>query len=218
MDQKSYCRNKSCKGMRGMFCGFCLGRRYGEDVAEALLNPVIYIFQYIFKAYIYLFIFAYYIKLWTCPPCLGRCNCSICRRDQGKDPTGQLAQVAKAKGYNSVYDLLRTIEKEPDSTNENPIDNCEPKNCNSVENNIELQNKDLVVFTSNQSNINNSNAKTLLVESNTNNKLEKLKSKKDDYCGIKNEEQCNSENYTVEPRETSEMVIDKLYKKFILST
>jgi len=28
--------------MRGMFCGFCLGGRYGEDVAEALLDPVIY--------------------------------------------------------------------------------------------------------------------------------------------------------------------------------
>ncbi|CAH1732953.1 unnamed protein product [Aphis gossypii] len=255
MDQKSFCRNKSCNGMRGMFCGFCLSRRYGEDVAEALLNP-----------------------LWTCPPCLGRCNCSICRRDQGKDPTGQLAQVAKAKGYNSVYDLLKTIEKEPDNTNENPIDKCEPKNCNSVENNIELQNSDLIVPTSNQLNINNlndeavfveSNANNKLepdntnenpidkcepkncnsvennielqnsdlivptsnqlninnlndeavfVESNANNKLEQLKSKKNDYCGIKDEEQCNSENYIVEPRETSEMIIDKLYKKFILST
>lgn len=23
-----------------MFCGFCLGKRYGEDVADALKNPV----------------------------------------------------------------------------------------------------------------------------------------------------------------------------------
>lgn len=129
-----------------------------------------------------------------------------------------MAQVAKAKGYNSVYDLLRTIEKEPDNTNENPIDKCEPKNCNSVENNIELQNSDLNLLTSNQSNINNLNAEAVFVESNANNKLEQLKSKKNDYCDIKDEEQCNSENYIVEPRETSEMIIDKLYKKFIMST
>lgn len=57
MDQKSFCRNKSCNGMRGMFCGFCLSRRYGEDVAEALLNPVIYIFNIFLRhTFIYLFL------------------------------------------------------------------------------------------------------------------------------------------------------------------
>lgn len=40
-DQKSYCRYKGCKGVRGMFCGYCLRIRYGEDVADALKNPVI---------------------------------------------------------------------------------------------------------------------------------------------------------------------------------
>lgn len=129
-----------------------------------------------------------------------------------------MAHVAKAKGYNSVYDLLRTIEKELDSTNENPIDKCEPKNCNPVENNIELQNRDLIVLTSNQSNTDNLNDKAVNVESNAKNELEQLKSKKNDHCGIKDEEQCNSENYVVEPRENSEMIIDKLYKQFILST
>lgn len=129
-----------------------------------------------------------------------------------------MAQVAKAKGYNSVYDLLRTIEKELDNTNENPIDKCEPKNCNPVENSIELQNRDLIMPTSNQSNNDNLNAKAELLESNAKNNLEQLKSKKNDYCGIKDEEQCNSENCIVEPRETSEMIIDKLYKQFISST
>lgn len=40
-DQKTYCRYKGCTGVRGMFCGFCLKNRYGEDVADALKNPVI---------------------------------------------------------------------------------------------------------------------------------------------------------------------------------
>ncbi|XP_015368742.1 PREDICTED: cell division cycle-associated protein 7-like [Diuraphis noxia] len=131
MDQKSYCRHKSCKGMRGMFCGFCLRTRYGEDVAEALLNPE-----------------------WACPPCRGHCNCSICRRDQGKDPTGQLAQVAKAKGYKSVRDLLRTIEGEPNK----------PQNYNPEENHVELQNKDVVVSTGTQSKIDHLNDETVLDE------------------------------------------------------
>jgi len=41
-DQKSYCRYKGCIGVRGNFCGFCLGRRYGENVANVLVNPVNY--------------------------------------------------------------------------------------------------------------------------------------------------------------------------------
>uniref|UniRef100_A0A2S2P6P5 Cell division cycle-associated 7-like protein n=1 Tax=Schizaphis graminum TaxID=13262 RepID=A0A2S2P6P5_SCHGA len=181
LDQKSYCRNENCKGMRGMFCGFCLGRRYGEDVAEALLNP-----------------------LWACPPCRGRCNCSICRRDQGKDPTGQLAQVAKAKGYKSVCHLLRTIEEELDSTNKNSIDTCEPKN--PVENNIEPGNR---------SKIDNLNEKVVLNASNAKNKFGQMKSKKNDNCCTKDEELCNSKNNITEPKESSEMIIDKLYTQFM---
>uniref|UniRef100_A0A2H8TVT8 Cell division cycle-associated 7-like protein n=1 Tax=Melanaphis sacchari TaxID=742174 RepID=A0A2H8TVT8_9HEMI len=220
MDQKSYCRHENCKGMRGMFCGFCLGRRYGEDVAEALLNP-----------------------LWACPPCRGRCNCSICRRDQGKDPTGQLAQVAKAKGYKSVCDLLRIIEEDVDSTNKNPIDStnknfvdstnknpvdstnknledstnknpidvCEPKNNNPVENNNKILDEDLVTFARNQLKINRLNVMAVKI------KFEQFMSKEKDNCLIKDEEQCNSKNYTVTPCETSEMIIDKLYKQFMLS-
>lgn len=168
LDQKTYCRHESCKGMRGMFCGFCLGRRYGEDVAEALLNPV-----------------------WACPPCRGECNCSICRRYQGKDPTGQLAQIAKAKGYNSVCDLLRTIEGDP----------CELKNHNPVENRIELLNSN-VVGTQLKNDV------AVLDEHKSENKVENLKSIK------KNEEKCNSKNYI----ETSEMIIDKLYAKIMMST
>ncbi|XP_003245746.1 cell division cycle-associated protein 7 [Acyrthosiphon pisum] len=175
LDQKSYCRHQSCKGMRGMFCGFCLGKRYGEDVAEALLNPV-----------------------WACPPCRGQCNCSICRRHQGKDPTGQMAQEAKAKGYNSVCDMLRTIEGDP----------CEPQNHNPVENHIELQNSNVVSFTGTQL----KNDVAVFDEHKSENKVKNLKSIS------KDEEQCNSKNYIEEQRETSEMVIDKLYEKLMAST
>jgi len=140
--------------------------------------------------------------MWTCPPCRGHCNCSICRRDQGKDPTGQLAQVAKAKGYNSVCDLLRTIEGEPNK----------PQNYNTIENHIELQNKDVVVFTGIQSKINHLNDVTVHDEHKTENMVEKLKSMK------KDEEQYNSKSYIEENGETSEMIIDKLYKKLMLST
>ncbi|XP_060857777.1 uncharacterized protein LOC132935300 [Metopolophium dirhodum] len=175
LDQKSYCRHESCKGMRGMFCGFCLVRRYGEDVAQALLNPV-----------------------WACPPCRGQCNCSICRRYQGKIPTGQLAQVAKAKGYKSVCDLLRTIEGDP----------CEPQNHNPIENPIELQNSNVVGFTGTQL----KNDVAVLDEHKSENKVKNLKSIK------KDEEQCNSKNYIEEHRETSEMIIDKLYEKIMVST
>ncbi|CAI6357845.1 unnamed protein product [Macrosiphum euphorbiae] len=175
LDQKSYCRHKSCKGMRGMFCGFCLLRRYGEDVAEVLLNPV-----------------------WACPPCRGQCNCSICRRYQGKDPTGQMAQEAEAKGYNSVCDLLRTIEGDP----------YEPQNPNPVENHIELQNSNAVGFTGTQL----KNDMAVLDEHKSENEVENLKSIN------KDEEQCNSKNVIEEHRETSEMIIDQLYEKLMVST
>lgn len=39
-DTKTNCRNSECVGVRGQFCGPCLKNRYGEDVRDALLNPV----------------------------------------------------------------------------------------------------------------------------------------------------------------------------------
>ncbi|XP_025425576.1 uncharacterized protein LOC112694352 [Sipha flava] len=87
LDQKSCCRNKLCVGVRGMFCGFCLGNRYGEDVADVLQNPN-----------------------WTCPVCRNDCNCSICRRKRGQGPTGPMVQLATAYGYKSVKHYL--YEKE----------------------------------------------------------------------------------------------------------
>lgn len=40
IDTKTVCRNQTCGGVRGQFCGPCLRNRYGEDVRSALLDPV----------------------------------------------------------------------------------------------------------------------------------------------------------------------------------
>ncbi|XP_025203413.1 cell division cycle-associated 7-like protein [Melanaphis sacchari] len=124
-DQKSYCRYKGCSGMRGNFCGFCLGRRYGENVANVLVNPK-----------------------WACPPCRGYCNCSICRRRKGMAPTGQLAQQALAGGYESVRHMLSSIEGEdPDVTDlefdDEDNNQSAPDKNNIAEDNNENEQNDL---------------------------------------------------------------------------
>ncbi|XP_001944678.1 cell division cycle-associated protein 7 [Acyrthosiphon pisum] len=129
-DQKSYCRYKGCSGVRGNFCGFCLGRRYGENVASVLVNPK-----------------------WACPPCRGYCNCSICRRRKGMAPTGQLAQQAVAGGYESVRHMLSSIEGEGPDVADFEFDD-EDNNQNEAENNRNEadKNNDTKVCYSNEEN------------------------------------------------------------------
>jgi len=86
-DTKTICRSGKCVGVRGQFCGRCLEIRYGEDAREALLNPT-----------------------WSCPPCRGFCNCSICRNRNGKGATGILIQLAQAKGYDNVASYLKALQ------------------------------------------------------------------------------------------------------------
>lgn len=50
IDTKTNCRNPECVGVRGQFCGPCLRNRYGEEVHDALLNPVCTRFPFFFKA------------------------------------------------------------------------------------------------------------------------------------------------------------------------
>ncbi|XP_052595160.1 cell division cycle-associated 7-like protein isoform X5 [Peromyscus californicus insignis] len=83
IDTKTVCRNQSCGGVRGQFCGPCLRNRYGEDVRTALLDPE-----------------------WTCPPCRGICNCSYCRKRDGRCATGILIHLAKFYGYDNVKEYL----------------------------------------------------------------------------------------------------------------
>jgi len=86
MDTKTICRSGNCVGIRGKFCGSCLRGRYGEDVAEALMDPH-----------------------WSCPVCRGFCNCSICRNRNGKGATGILIHLAQSKGFDNVADYLKHL-------------------------------------------------------------------------------------------------------------
>ncbi|XP_028629019.1 cell division cycle-associated 7-like protein isoform X1 [Grammomys surdaster] len=89
IDTKTVCRNQGCGGVRGQFCGPCLRNRYGEDVRTALLDPK-----------------------WTCPPCRGICNCSYCRRRDGRCATGILIHLAKFYGYDNVKEYLESLQKQ----------------------------------------------------------------------------------------------------------
>ncbi|OXB56621.1 hypothetical protein ASZ78_008299 [Callipepla squamata] len=89
IDTKTICRSQGCGGVRGQFCGPCLRNRYGEDVKSALLDPD-----------------------WICPPCRGVCNCSYCRRRDGRCATGMLIHLAKFYGYDNVKEYLESLQKQ----------------------------------------------------------------------------------------------------------
>ncbi|KAM0930551.1 hypothetical protein ACQ4PT_000870 [Festuca glaucescens] len=71
------------------YCRKCLSNRYGESEDAVALDDS-----------------------WACPKCRGECNCSNCRKMNGKTPTGILAHAAKASGCSSVHDLLNKGEDE----------------------------------------------------------------------------------------------------------
>ncbi|KAM8967102.1 cell division cycle-associated 7-like protein [Pelodytes ibericus] len=89
IDTKTVCRNVGCGGVRGQFCGPCLRNRYGEDVRSALLDPD-----------------------WICPSCRDICNCSYCRKRDGRCATGMLIHLAKFYGYDNVKEYLESLQKQ----------------------------------------------------------------------------------------------------------
>uniref|UniRef100_H3CB51 Cell division cycle associated 7 like n=1 Tax=Tetraodon nigroviridis TaxID=99883 RepID=H3CB51_TETNG len=89
LDTKTICRSGVCVGAKGQFCGPCLKNRYGEDVHAVLLDPN-----------------------WSCPICRGVCNCSLCRKKEGRCATGNLVGLARFNGHNSVHTYLESIQKE----------------------------------------------------------------------------------------------------------
>lgn len=89
LDRKTICRSGICRGVRGNFCGVCLRNRYGQDAKRALKDPQ-----------------------WCCPPCLGICNCSICRKREGKDATGVITSLAQSRGFQSVHQYLESLRCE----------------------------------------------------------------------------------------------------------
>ena len=48
---------------------------------------------------------------WQCPPCRNICNCSICRRRGGVEPTGKKYRQSKAEGFKSVREFLDSVGK-----------------------------------------------------------------------------------------------------------
>ncbi|KAL2498430.1 Zinc-finger domain of monoamine-oxidase A repressor R1 protein [Abeliophyllum distichum] len=84
MDFTAMCKNqRNDKPCPIMFCHKCLSNRYGENAEEvAALGD------------------------WDCPRCRGICNCSICMKKRGHQPTGILINRAKAIGYSSVSEML----------------------------------------------------------------------------------------------------------------
>ncbi|VVB09181.1 unnamed protein product [Arabis nemorensis] len=75
-------RDKTCP-MK--FCPKCLLNRYGENAEEVALSTD-----------------------WVCPKCRGNCNCSLCMKKRGQRPTGILVHTAKATGFSSVSEFLKT--------------------------------------------------------------------------------------------------------------
>ncbi|OWF39363.1 cell division cycle-associated protein 7-like isoform X1 [Mizuhopecten yessoensis] len=87
-DMKTICRSGHCIGVRGQFCGPCLRNRYGENAKEALKN-----------------------ESWSCPPCRKICNCSFCRKKNGKGCTGILIHMARTHGFSDVNAYLQSLKK-----------------------------------------------------------------------------------------------------------
>nr|XP_043617880.1 uncharacterized protein LOC122589631 [Erigeron canadensis] len=87
--QKTYTAYVACKNLEKTkpcpikYCRKCLLNRYGEKAEDVEL-----------------------LDQWDCPKCKGVCNCSMCMKKRGQQPTGQLAKMAKAGGFSSVLDLI----------------------------------------------------------------------------------------------------------------
>lgn len=91
LDTKTECRGPYCRGVKGQFCGPCLRNRYGEEVRTALLDPT-----------------------WVCPICREVCNCSLCRKRDGRCATGALTHLAKFYGHDNVKEYLESLRNEAD--------------------------------------------------------------------------------------------------------
>ncbi|XP_031709564.1 cell division cycle-associated 7-like protein [Anarrhichthys ocellatus] len=89
LDTKTVCRSGFCVGGKGQFCGPCLKNRYGEDVCDVLLDPT-----------------------WSCPICREMCNCSLCRKKEGRCATGILVGLARYSGHDNVHKYLESIRRD----------------------------------------------------------------------------------------------------------
>ncbi|KAH6803700.1 hypothetical protein C2S51_031947 [Perilla frutescens var. frutescens] len=78
------CKNpKKDKPCLVKLCNKCLLNRYGEKMEEIAG-----------------------LEEWVCPKCRGICNCSVCMKRRGHQPTGILINAAKETGFSSVSEML----------------------------------------------------------------------------------------------------------------
>ncbi|KAI3777276.1 hypothetical protein L1987_47075 [Smallanthus sonchifolius] len=77
------CHQAKTKPCTIKYCRTCLLNRYGQKVEDVVL-----------------------LDKWDCPKCKGVCNCSICMKKRGHQPTGTVARMAKAGGFSSVSDMI----------------------------------------------------------------------------------------------------------------
>ncbi|XP_056271040.1 cell division cycle-associated 7-like protein [Pseudoliparis swirei] len=89
LDTKTVCRSGFCVGGKGQFCRPCLKNRYGEEVRDVLLDPT-----------------------WSCPICRDMCNCSLCRKKEGRCATGILVRLARYNGHDHVHGYLESIQRD----------------------------------------------------------------------------------------------------------
>ncbi|CAH9119166.1 unnamed protein product [Cuscuta epithymum] len=89
MDFMLACKNpKDFKPCTIRFCHKCLLNRYGEKAEEVATK-----------------------EDWLCPKCRGICNCSLCMKKRGYQPTGNLAHTVKATGC-PVSEMIKLKESE----------------------------------------------------------------------------------------------------------
>ncbi|KAL2241379.1 UNVERIFIED_CONTAM: Cell division cycle-associated 7-like protein [Sesamum indicum] len=83
-DSVAVCKNqRNNKPCTIKLCRRCLLNRYGEKVEEVAA-----------------------LGEWSCPKCRGICNCSVCMKKRGHQPTGILITTAKETGFSSVSEML----------------------------------------------------------------------------------------------------------------
>ncbi|CAI0406797.1 unnamed protein product [Linum tenue] len=105
-----------CKLVQGQFCGDCLLMRYGENVTEANQNLD-----------------------WICPPCRGICNCSLCRKEKGWLPTGNLYRKVTHLGFKSVAHFLIQTCRGQSHPEDSPAEEMQPSIPLQLENASEHQ-------------------------------------------------------------------------------
>ncbi|XP_078439599.1 uncharacterized protein LOC144709826 isoform X2 [Wolffia australiana] len=105
MDFYARCCNSTMKKpCPVLFCLKCLLNRYGENAEEAAARGD-----------------------WICPKCRGICNCSVCMKKRGQQPTGILVHTAKAIGCSSVSEMLQLSDKDLDLKKVKPKETVEKR-------------------------------------------------------------------------------------------